>query len=179
MNLRTWRRLFVVGFVVMIVQVGVLDAISVGGAHPDGFLLFAIAAGLIAGAQHGAVIAFVTGLVADLFVPTPFGLSALCYVIVAFGVGLAAALPGGRGPRLYHMTVTFVASVGATLLFAALLALLGQPHLPRNELLDVVLVVSVANAVLAVPAVAAMHWAFGGAGQSSRDLLTTTGIAVR
>ena len=75
-----------------------LNEIVVGGAHPDLFLLLAISAGLAAGPQRGAVMAFALGLVADLFVQTPYGLSSLCYVLVAFAIGLGgrASRPGGR-----------------------------------------------------------------------------------
>jgi rod shape-determining protein MreD len=169
-TLRTWRRLFVVGFAVMIVQVGLLQQIVVGSAHPDAFLLMAVCAGLVAGPQYGAVVAFVTGLVADLFVVTPYGLSALCFVLVAFGVGYLAALPGGRAPYTFRVVTAFVASIGGTLLYAGLSILVGQPHAPRGELVNVVAVVSVANAVLAIPAVALMRWVFSSAGQPGREL---------
>lgn len=170
MTLRVWRRLFVIGFALVLVQVGGLQQLDISMAHPDAFLLLAICAGLVGGPQYGAVVGFVTGLVADLFVVTPYGLSALCYVIVAFAVGHLAALPGGRAPYTFHVVAAFVASVGGTLLYAGLLILIGLPRMPAGELLDVVLVVAVANAVLAVPGVAAMRWVFAGAGQASREL---------
>lgn len=178
MTLRVWRRLFIVGLALVVVQVCVAQRFVFGGAHPDLFLLLAIAAGLVAGPQHGAVVAFVTGVVADLFVVTPFGLSALCYVLVAFAVGLLSASPGGRSPNLYRVVATFVASIGGTLLFMAITLLVGQPHLPRSQVVAVVAVVSVTNAILAVPAALAMQWAFAGA-NPSRDALMAGGSALR
>ncbi|MHB1986690.1 MAG: rod shape-determining protein MreD [Acidimicrobiales bacterium] len=175
MTLRAWRRLFVVGLVFVVVQVGVLGQIDLGGAHPDVFLLVAICAGLVAGPQVGAVVGFVTGLVADVFVVTPFGLSALCYVLVAFAVGLAASLQGGRAPFSFQVATGFVASIGGTLLYEILAALIGQPHLPRSELTSVVIVVSVANGLLAVPASMALRWVFAGAGSSGRELASARG----
>ena len=170
MTLRTWRRLFVIGFAVLILQVGLFQQVSIGGAHPDLFLLLAISAGLLAGPQYGAVVGFLTGLVADLFVVTPFGLSALCYVILAFTIGHTASLPGGRAPYTFRVAATFVASVGGTLLFAGLAILMGQPHIPRSQLLNVILVVSSANAILAIPATSALRWVFSGTSKSRSEV---------
>jgi rod shape-determining protein MreD len=162
----------VVIVVTAVLQVGVLDGLEVHGAHPDGFLLVAIAAGLVAGPQRGAVIAFVVGLVADLFVLTPFGLSALVDVLVAFGVGSAAALPAGRAPYSFRMVMAFAGGITGTLLFAVISALLGQPKLSSHELV-VVAVVAIANVVLVVPAAAAMSWAVNVG--PSRDLAAVSG----
>lgn len=177
MTLRTWRRLFVVGFVVVFVQVCVLQQIVVAGAHPDAFLLAAICAGLVAGPQAGAVVGFVTGLVADIFLPTPFGLSSLCFVLVAFAVGLTSSFgQGGRAPRAFQVATAFVGSVGGSLLYEILMVLIGQPHLPRGQLFDVLLVVSVANAILALPMTAALRWVFAGNARSSRELVAVGGL---
>jgi len=153
---RAWLRVAAVVCVTLVVQVGILNGLVVGGAHPDAFLLLAIAAGLTAGPQRGAVIAFVVGLVADLFVLTPFGLSSLVYVLVAFGAGLTASLPGGRARYSFEMLVALAGSVAGTLLFEGISILLNQPRLPGHELAVVVAVVAVANAVLIIPASAAM-----------------------
>lgn len=173
MTLRIWRRLFIVGFVVLVVQLGVLQQITIAGAHPDAFLLIAICAGLVAGPQAGAIVGFVTGLVADVFLVTPFGLSALCYVLVAFALGLSSSLQAGRAPYLFQVVAVFVASLGGTLLFQVLAILVGQPHLARSQLVSVLLVVSVANAILALPAAAAMRWVFAATSRGSHELAST------
>lgn len=178
MTLRSWWRLFIVGFAVLILQVGALQQLDIGGAHPDAFLLVAIAAGLVAGPQIGAIVGFVAGLVADLFVVTPFGLSPLTYVLVAFAVGLLASLSGGRAPYSLRIVATFLASVGGTMLYEALALLIGQPHIARGELVNVLLVVSIANAIFAVPATSALGWVFSGSGQGAREF-STGGSAVR
>lgn len=179
MTLRTFRRLIVVGGIVLIVQLGVLERVSIGSAHPDAFLLFAIAAGLVGGAQQGAVVGFATGLVADLFVITPYGMSSLCYVLVAFGAGLLASMPPGRAPLTFRIGATVLASIAGVLLFAGLLVLVGQPHLPRTQLVDAVVIVSIVNALGAVPAASALQWAFATATASGRELAATGGSALR
>jgi rod shape-determining protein MreD len=179
MTLRVWRRLFVAGFVLVILQLCVLERLVVGGAHPDAFLLFSIAAGLVAGAQLGAVVGFVTGLVADLFVVTPFGVSSLTFVLVAFAVGLAGSLPSGRGPHAYQLVAALLASIGGTLVYAGLLALLGDPHMPHGQLVAVAAVVSIANTILVLPSVAVMGWIFAGGNASARETVPAGGSALR
>lgn len=174
MTLRSWRRLLLVALAVVIVQVGAVEQISIGGAHPDLFLLMAITAGLVAGSQLGAIVAFCWGLLADVFVITPFGLSALCFVLVAFAVGEVASDPAGRAPSSLTVVIGFAASLIGTILYAALSALLGQPHLPFGEFVRVLAVVSVGNGVLAVPAVALTRWVF--AGVAARSDLVPAGL---
>ena len=52
-------------------------------------LLLPIAAGYAAGPDRGAVFGFFAGLVADLFLPTPFGLSALVGCLLGYATGIA------------------------------------------------------------------------------------------
>jgi rod shape-determining protein MreD len=156
---RNWRSLLVIGLAAVLLQEAVAQQIVLAGAHPDLFLLLAAAAGVAGGAQRGAVVGFLLGLVADLFVAMPYGLSALCFVFVAFSTGLVSGAFGDRTPRTLIVLTIFLAGAGGTLLYVLLAVVLGQPHVPRGQLTDVVAVVSLANAVLALPAVAAMRWA--------------------
>jgi hypothetical protein len=55
--------------------------------HPELVWILPIAIGLAAGTTPGMAAGFVGGLVADLFVPTPFGLSAFVGVLVGYAVG--------------------------------------------------------------------------------------------
>jgi rod shape-determining protein MreD len=174
MTARTWSRVAAVIVVTVIVQVGIVNGLVIEGAHPDLFLLVAIVAGLTAGPQRGAVIAFTVGLVADLFVLTPFGLSSLVYVLVAFTVGAAASLPGGRAPYSFRMVMAAVGGIVGVLLFSGIGALIGQPHLPSHQLISVVAVVAIANAILAIPAASMMSWAVN-VGPASRELAPVSG----
>lgn len=159
MTAQTWLRLAAIVLAAVVVQEGILNGLVIGGAHPDAFVVLAVAAGLAAGAQRGAVIAFVVGLVADLFVLTPFGLSSLVFVLVAFGVGLLAAVPSNRAASGFQMLVALVGGLVTTVLFDGINDLLGQPKLPNHQLVVVSVVVGVAAAVLVVPTRAAMSWA--------------------
>lgn len=176
MTLRGWLRFAGVLLLVAVVQVGMLDGITIAGAHPDLFLLVAVVSGLGAGPQLGSVMAFVSGLVADLFVPTPYGLSALCFVLVAFAVGLAAGPPGGRVPYSFRVVTAVFGSIGGTLLYAGLETLLGQPHPGLGATVVICLVVAVGNAVLVIPTASLVNRAIAARSSgSSRDLASLAG----
>lgn len=175
MTARGWLRFLFLLVLTAVVQEGILNGIVVGGAHPDAFLLVATVAGLTAGAQQGAVLAFVTGLVADLFLPTSYGFSAFCFVLVAFAVGLAAGVQGGRVPYGFRVVAAVVGSVGGSLLFAGLQTLLGQPHLGPRAILLVCAVVATGNAVLAIPATALVQRAVTAGRSGQRGLASVAG----
>jgi rod shape-determining protein MreD len=160
-------RLAVLTFLVLVIQSTVGLDIRVGGAHPDLMLLLPIAAGLVGGPNAGAWVGFGAGLVADLFVPAPFGLTALTYTLVGFGVGavlaLAARSLAGVDGNSWWLAglVALAASVIAVMLYAVLGALIGQEQMLKLDLGVIAAVVAVPNALLAVPAVRAMNWALG------------------
>jgi len=178
-TLRTWSRLALVAVVAAVVQVGVLNGIVVAGAHPDLFLLLAISAGLAAGPQRGAVMGFALGLVADLFVQTPYGLSSLCYVLVAFGVGLAAVIPSGRAPLGFQLATALLGGVGGTLLYAGLATLIGQPSVPRHQLAVIVVVVTAGCVLLGAPAYRLLEWTVAVTPGAHHDPATFAGGSAR
>jgi rod shape-determining protein MreD len=148
--------------------------IRIGGVHPDVMVLLPITAGIIGGPARGATVGFGTGLVADLFLPTPFGLSALVGCVLGFAVGLAtvaldrtawwlAPMAALGGSALYEVT------------YGALGSVLGQPQMLHVALVRIVVVVSVTNAVLAWPAVRVMAW---GMAQSSTEGMPTSDVGV-
>ena len=150
-------RLSLVVLLFVVVQETVMLDIRIGGVHPDIMVLLPIIAGLVGGPSRGATIGFGTGLVSDLFLPTPFGLSALIGCLVGFGTGLATqALDRTAG------WLAPVAALGGSALYeityGALGSVLGQPQMLHVALARIVVVVSVTNAVLAIPAVRLMSW---------------------
>jgi len=164
--------LVVFGFVVL--QETVMLDLRIGGVHPDVMVLLPIVAGIIGGPSRGATIGFGTGLVSDLFLPTPFGLSALVGCLLGFAVGLAtvaldrtawwlAPVTALGGSALYELT------------YGALGSVLGQPQMLHVALVRIVVVVSVTNAVLAWPAMKVMAW---GMAQSSTEGMPTSDAGV-
>jgi rod shape-determining protein MreD len=126
----------------------------------DGLLLVAVCAGLAGGARTGAWVGFGTGLLADCFLATPFGLSALANGLVAWAVGSLAGRLLRPGSWVLPSTV-FGASAGGVVLFASLGALLGEDGLVTGRLLGVALMVGLLNALLGPAALAATRWAVG------------------
>ncbi len=164
--------LVVLGFVV--VQETLMLDLRIGGVHPDILVLLPIVAGIIGGPSRGATIGFGTGLVSDLFLPTPFGLSALVGTLVGFAVGLAtvaldrtawwlAPLAALGGSALYEVT------------YGALGSVLGQPQMLHVALTRIVVVVSVTNAILAIPAMRLMSW---GMARASTEGMPTSDVGV-
>ena len=174
MNLRDLGRLSLVVFLFVVVQETVMLDIRIGGVHPDILVLLPIVAGIIGGPARGATIGFGTGLVSDLFLPTPYGLSALVACLLGFAVGLAtiavdrtalwlAPLAALGGSALYEVSSGLLGSV------------LGQPQMVHVPLARIVVVVAVTNAVLAIPAMRLMAW---GMTQSSTEGMPSSDVGV-
>jgi len=167
-------RLSLVVFGFVVVQQTLMLDVGIGGVHPDIMVLLPIVAGIIGGPSRGATIGFGTGLVSDLFLPTPFGLSALVGCLVGFAVGMAvvaldrsawwlAPVAALGGSALYEVT------------YGALGSVLGQPQMLHVALARIVIVVSVTNAVLALPAMRLMSW---GMARASTEGMPTSDVGV-
>ena len=126
------------------------------GAHL--LLLMAVAGAIVAGTDRGAVIAFVCGLLTDLFLQTPLGLSALAFSLVAVGVGSVQASII-RSTWWIPPLTAFVASAAGILLYGLLGAIVGQSQLVRPVLVLVALAVGGVKAALAPLMVRAVSWA--------------------
>jgi rod shape-determining protein MreD len=157
-TVRVWARLALIALCAAIVQVALLNQIVIAGAHADLFLLLAISAGLVAGPQRGAAMAFALGLVADVLVQTPYGLSSLCYVLVAFAAGLASGALPGRPTFGFKLAAALLGGIGGTLLFAGLGVLIGQPSVPLHQLAVVATVVSAGCMLLVALAFRLFEW---------------------
>ncbi len=144
--------------VVLTVQEALMSSLRIHGAHPDLMLLLPIAFGLSGGSERGAAMGFVSGLLADLFVGTPFGLSALVYTLIGFGVGMGEGDPLGGGWWVTPLTGT-VASAAGVLLYAGLGAAVGEGHMLHDHLASVTVVVAVVNGLLTIPAARIARWA--------------------
>lgn len=158
MTLPPWARVGLVVFVGLMVQLAVVNAVSVWSVTADALVVLAVAAGLVGGPEKGALVGFASGLAFDAFLTTPFGLTALVWTIVGYGVGV-----GGRNlMRSSSWSVVAFAAVAAPLSIAAFVLvglILGQDQLLAAPILAIT-VVSTVVTVAAVPVAApAMRWA--------------------
>lgn len=139
-------------------QRSVLSGLHVHRAQPDLMVLVVVLAGLLGGAQRGAVVGFGVGVLVDLFLASPFGLSALTYTVVGFLAGAARAGVLEAPWWLVPLGAAGGSAIGVVI-FALLEAIVGRPGVLGYQLAWVVAVVAAANLVLALPAARAMAWA--------------------
>jgi rod shape-determining protein MreD len=163
----------VLGFV--LVQQTLVLQLRTGSVHPDVMVLLPVVAGLVGGTNRGAWTGFATGLVADLFLPTPFGLSALVGTVVGFGIGYLT-LVLDRTAWWLPLVAAFGGSAVYEVAFGALGSVLGQPQMLHVDLLRIVVMVGVVNLVLAVPALRLVTWALP---EASTEGMPASTVAVR
>ena len=171
-RLGLFGRAAVVLFCLLMLQVGLVSDLPVLDAVGDLMLLSAIAAGSIGGADRGATWGFVAGLLYDLMLDTPFGMSALTYAVAGFAAGWVAAVV--LQPRWwFHVGTTIGISLGAVLLSVLIVRMAGSAFV-MNDVLRMCLVVTVWNALLILPARRLLAWVFDedDADVPSRFLLT-------
>jgi rod shape-determining protein MreD len=137
---------------------------------PDLLLVLTIACAYYMGPERGAAFGFIAGLAIDLFLSTPMGLSALSFALVGYAVAVirsglvhasrwVAPLMGGLG------------GLAGGALFVCVGALAGQDHLLALRSVQVVLVASVYDGVLALAAFPLARWATRDQRPQTRDLL--------
>ena len=143
---------------VLIFDLSVFSRIRVAGVMPDLMLLLAVAAGITGGEVRGAVVGFASGMVVDLFLQTPLGLSALVFSVVGYAVG-AAQSGILRASWWIPILTAFLASAAGALLFALAASVVGETSLVTARLGLVVLLVGAMNALLTPLAVRMMAWA--------------------
>lgn len=151
-------RVFVVYMAALLLQLTLFVEVRVVGVAPELPALVAILAGLLGGAQKGSVVAFLAGLMWDVYLPTPLGLAAVSFALVAFGLGSITE-------DLFHDTrvqtglLVFAGTAASVAVYAVLGEVVGQRGLLDDDLLKVVLVSSAFNAVLSLAVAPAMRWA--------------------
>ena len=143
----------------LVVQTALLVRLHIFGVMPDLLLLVAVAAGIVGGRARGAAVGFGAGMGLDVFLQSPFGLSALVYAIVGYAVGMAHAGVLRWSWYVPSWTALFASAAG-TLVYVTLNAMLGQ-RVVVGSVPATVVVVSLVNAVLAPVLVVAVAWALG------------------
>ena len=160
----------------IVVQETLMLEARIGGVHPDVMVMLPIAAAIVGGPARGAVVGFTAGLVADLFLPTPFGLSALVGSIVGYGVGVVTAAMDRTAWWL--PPIAAVAGTAAyELLYAAFGALLGQPQMLHVDISGIVVLAASVNALVSIVAVRMTNWALPAA--STEGMPTSMGATLR
>lgn len=145
--------------VALLLQTTLLARVRVFGVMPDFMLLVAVAGGITAGPTRGAALGFASGMLIDLFLPTPLGLSALVFTLVGYGVGVA-----NTGVLRSAWYIPVLTAGGASLLGVVLYALVGSvlgERMVNGHLITIAAVVGLSNAVLAPLAIKFVDWSLG------------------
>lgn len=153
--------------VTLVIHLTLLNRLRIDDVRPDALLLATVMAGLVAGPERGAIVGFSVGVLGDLFLQTPFGLSALVYCLVGFAVG---SLQSGilRSAWWIPVATGAAASAGGVVLYGVLGAMVGQVDFVSARLVVIAVVVGFMNGALSPAAVRLMSWAFqAGVGERS------------
>jgi rod shape-determining protein MreD len=145
--------------IALTVQLGMAPGLEVFGVPADLMLLVAICGGIAAGPDRGAAIGFAAGITYDLFLQTPFGLSALTYAILAYLVGGLQDSVLRAAWWIPVLTAT-AASVLGVILYGVIGTVLGE-DLIGLELVRVAPFVGLLNTIAAPPVIRGMRWATG------------------
>lgn len=156
--IRGGPRVAFVLFVGLTLHLSLFATVGIGEVRPDVLLLIAVAAGIAGGPERGAVVGFFAGIVADLFLHTPLGLSALAFSLVGFAVGTLQSSVI-RAAWWIPPATACLGSTAGILLYALLGALIGRPEFLEPRVLVVAAGVGAANAILAPAVVPVMAWA--------------------
>jgi rod shape-determining protein MreD len=152
-------RCTLVVFTAMVLQRGLFTQLRVAGAVADVMLLLTICAGLAVGADRGARMGFTLGLAMDLLLQGPLGITALTFAVIGF---VAGRYQGSvvRSGRVRTMLTVGAASALGYLLYVLVGWVLGQRNMLEANVVVIVVVVSVANMVLAGLGLRVIRWAF-------------------
>ncbi len=145
--------------VALVLQISVVADLRVAGAVGDLMLVVVVAAGLTGGADRGATYGFAAGVLYDLVLDTPFGLSALTYALVGYAVGLVAAVLM-RTSGWWPLVVAAAAAGVQAVLYTSLGNLIGVAY-PFGEVPAIALVLAVVAALLVTPALRVLWWVHG------------------
>jgi rod shape-determining protein MreD len=144
----------------LVLQVAVAPWLTLAGVQVDLLLLVAVAAGLASGPERGARVGFLAGILWDLTLDTPLGLSALAYCLAGYFVG--SAQRSVVGPTWWApIPGAGLAAAAAVLFYAAMGAAFGHTEWVTSETLVVALVVGFTTALLVLPAIRILLWTEG------------------
>jgi rod shape-determining protein MreD len=161
MTSRRWAgaRAALVLVVALVLQVSLVADLRVMGAIGDLMLVVVVAAGLTGGADRGITYGFAAGVLYDLVLDTPFGLNALTYAVVGYGVGVVGTALG-RTSGWWPVLIAAAAGLAQAVLYTCIGILIGTAF-PIDDILGIGLALAIVAAVLVVPALRVLWWVHG------------------
>jgi rod shape-determining protein MreD len=151
-------RLGLVVITLVVLQTTVFTHLRVFGAIPDLCLVATVAIAYEEGPQTGALFGFVSGLVLDLFLASPAGLSALANACTGYGVGI---FQGGlvRESRLLPVALGGIGGLVGGTIFVVVGGIAGQSGYFTLTSVRIVIVAAVYDAAVAPLVFPFVRWA--------------------
>jgi rod shape-determining protein MreD len=161
----TWNnriRLTLLVVTTVVLQSTLFPDLRFFGVAPDVGLVATIAVAYRVGPERGALYGFASGLAIDLFLQTPFGVSALAFAVVGYCVGIIQA---GMSREVRFAAPLFggIGGLVGGFLFVAVAALAGQDQVIAVRTIYVLLLAAAYDALLALALFPAARWATRGA----------------
>ena len=150
-------RLILIGLPALGVQTTFLSSAPLAGIVVQLMLCLSIAAGVAGGSERGAITGFSLGLMFDLVLSTPLGLSALVYGLAGFLAGYVNSLSINH-PWWLRSIVVGGTSVAMMFVHPILATWVGVDGWLTTRVIKVAIVVGLANAVIAPAVVPLMRW---------------------
>jgi rod shape-determining protein MreD len=147
--------------IVLTMQLSLMPGLRIATASGDLMLLFALTAAMVGGPERGAIAGFCIGLAFDLFLTTPFGLSALTYSLGAYVVG-RIQVGMLRHSALLPVFTLAVGTAGTVVVYALLARVFGQAWIGYARLWRVILVESGFSLFFAPISLPVGRWAMAG-----------------
>jgi rod shape-determining protein MreD len=149
-SLRLPVRLFLIGFLAVVVQEACVSQVTVFGVSADLTVLVVMSAGLLAGSMAGAVMGFGVGMLVDLVLVQTLGITSLLYIAIGYWSGRLREL---RDPA--HGLVPLALGAAATALagfgMAIIQFLLGVDAPVSLVLLQQIFVTILVNTLISLP----------------------------
>jgi rod shape-determining protein MreD len=149
-SLRLPVRLFLIGFLAVVVQEACVSQVTVFGVSADLTVLVVMSAGLLAGSMAGAIMGFGVGMLVDLVLVQTLGITSLLYIAIGYWSGRLREL---RDPA--HGLVPLALGAAATALagfgMAIIQFLLGVDAPVSLVLLQQIFVTILVNTLISLP----------------------------
>lgn len=153
-----YTRLVLLGLLFLSLQTTIFNEMRPFGVSVEVMLLLAASTGLAKGSETGAIAGFVVGLLYDMVLTTPLGLCAVVFSIVAYLAGFAHSFVHESTWWSKILIVSAASAVGMILLPIAF-TVTGATGVFTTNIVSVIAVVTVFNALCALPVAWLCGWA--------------------
>jgi|SRR5512138_2885502 rod shape-determining protein MreD len=143
----------------LLLQISIVADLRIAGAMGDMVLAIVVAAALTGGPDRGATYGFTCGVLYDLVLDTPFGLTALCYTVVGALAGWVGVLVG-RTSGWWPVLAAAVAGGLHAVLYTSAGNLVGVAY-PFGDVPAIALALAACAAVVVLPLMRVLWWAHG------------------